>query len=231
MCIVLIPTAQKAVSCPFPYKQNRQNQRLTVSNYMLTSNTVTTYVTRSIVSGYRPKSPIDLKKKIERSHAEYADSVCMTTKTITCTVCNHPDLDQIHAQLAAGQSQQVVADAHGLKRPAIQRHTANRHGLKVTAAPGRAPGATSAARNPKLSSACGKSAHDVQATLTEGFDEQDRAQVEARAWNLTDEELAAKVIELRKVCNRCGSDLLHLLPESFRSPYDRTNPLHEKQYK
>lgn len=149
----------------------------------------------------------------------------MTTR---CTVCNHPDLDQIHKAQAAGNSHAKLADLFPpLSAPALQRHFSKLHGFTLHE---EAPGATSAARNPKLAAACGKSAHDVQATLTEGFDEQDRAQAEAVAWNLTDEELAAKVTELRKVCNRCGSDLLPLLPETFRSPYDRTNPLHEKQY-
>lgn len=46
-----------------------------------------------------------------------------------CTVCTHSKLFEIHARLDAGESQQRVADAHGVKRSAIQRHLANGHGL------------------------------------------------------------------------------------------------------
>ncbi len=144
------------------------------------------------------------------------------TKT-KCTVCNHSDLEQIHKAQAAGNSHAKLADLFSpLSAPALQRHFSQEHGadrLKPKAK----------ARNPKLLAECGKPAHDVQATLTEGFEEQDRAQAEALSWGLSNEELAARIIELRKVCNRCGRDLLPLLPESFRSPYDRNNPLHEKQ--
>ncbi len=50
-------------------------------------------------------------------------------KPTRCTVCRHPKLSEIHDQLNAGNSQQKVADAYGVKRSAIQRHLVNGHGL------------------------------------------------------------------------------------------------------
>ncbi len=51
-------------------------------------------------------------------------------KPTRCTVCTHSKLSEIHARLEQGESQQRVADAHGVKRSAIQRHLASGHGVR-----------------------------------------------------------------------------------------------------
>ena len=52
----------------------------------------------------------------------------MTTR---CTVCNHPDLDQIHKAQAAGNSHAKLADLFPpLSAPALQRHFSKPHGIQ-----------------------------------------------------------------------------------------------------
>lgn len=152
---------------------------------------------------------------IERSQAGYADSFSMK---ITCTVCLHPDLVAIRAQLAAGVSQQKVADAHGLSRPAVQRHLKAEHD------------STRVIEIRSNVSPCGVAAHAPGVDLMTRFLHQDRVLEEANEAGYSEHEARAKIISLRQQgFDCCADDLLYWLLPEIKGEYSKTDPLWTRQ--
>lgn len=111
-----------------------------------------------------------------------------------CTVCTHSKLNEIHARLDAGESQQRVADAHGVKRSAIQRHLASGHGVSPE------PAAALTARSRAISTAPGWSSPERIANLpvvAVSLSEADY-QTEGKHRALTVAQVVAQVIELER---------------------------------
>lgn len=205
---------------PSVYKLDRQNQRLTVSSYLLTSDTVRSYLTSESNQAILPSSPENYLRTNERSPRLLPIALGMAPST-RCTVCNHEDVQQIHKQLQVGGSQQKVADAHGLKRSAIVRHLANEHVERVAA--------DRKAKEKDLPP-CGVKAHGLGVDLATRFEHQDSVLAEAVAKNMTGEDVKAEVVRLRQeVCERCADDLLVWLAPEHRTAYDLSDPLHAKQ--
>jgi hypothetical protein len=111
-----------------------------------------------------------------------------------CTVCRHSKLFEIHTRLDAGESQQKVADAYGVKRSAIQRHLANGHGLAPEPAAARTEPARAIGTAPGWSSPERIAALPIVAvSLTESD-----YPAEGKFRDLTVAQAVAQVVQLEK---------------------------------